>query len=122
MNRILYSLLLLSMACLWGCKKDSYPGATISPYIAIFDIRNLYKGADLTLTADNMSGSGKIAAMVVSDHSGGNLPEGLLVVQDRRRLSQLRGISIPIGAQAADFVPGDSVIIDVTGAVLKKVD
>ncbi|GAA0525052.1 DUF5689 domain-containing protein [Chitinophaga japonensis] len=122
MKRIIYSLLLLTMAFLWGCKKDNYPGAAISPYIAIFDIRNLYKGEDLTLTTDNMFGSEKIAAMVVSDHSGGNLPEGLLVVQDRRRLSQLRGISIPLGAQAADFMPGDSVIINVSGGVLTKVD
>lgn len=119
---IKYSIFLLSLASLWGCKKDNYPGATISPYIAIFDIRNMYKGQDLTLTTENMFGSGKIAAMVVSDHSGANLPEGLLIVQDSRRLSQLRGIAIPIGAAAADYVPGDSVIINVEGSVLKKVD
>jgi hypothetical protein len=33
--------------------------------------------------------------MVVSDHSGHNLPQGLLVLEDSRRLSQLRGIAIP---------------------------
>jgi hypothetical protein len=107
---------------MWGCEKDNYPGGVISPYIAIFDIRDLYKGSDVTLTVDNMLGSSKIAAMVVSDHSGGNLPEGLLFVQDARRLSQMRGIAIPIGAAAASYVPGDSVIIDVTGGVLKRVN
>lgn len=120
MKRIfIYSF--IALLC-WGCKKDNYPGARISPYIAIFDIRDLYRGNDVTLTTDNMLGSDKIAAMVVSDHSGGNLPAGLLVVQDSRRLSQLRGISIPLGAEAADYVPGDSLIIDVAGKVLKKVD
>src|SRR3954469_16584256 len=90
MKRIFfYSFMLL---LIWGCKKDNYPGGQVSPYIAIYDIRNLYKGTDVTLTTDNMLGSEKIAAMVVSDHSGGNLPAGLLVVQDNRRL-QLRGIS-----------------------------
>lgn len=119
---IIYSVLLSLTAFMWGCEKDTYPGGVISPYISIFDIRDMYKGNDVTLTADNMYGSSKIAAMVVSDHSGHNLPEGLLFVQDSRRLSQLRGIAIPIGDAAADYVPGDSVIINVEGAVLKRVN
>ena len=118
----IYSVLLSLMAFMWGCEKDNYPGGVISPYIAIFDIRHLYTGNDVTLTVDNMYGSSKIAAMVVSDHSGKNLPEGMLFVQDSRRLSQLRGIAIPIGAAVASYMPGDSVIIDVEGAVLKRVD
>jgi len=118
-----YFLFLLAMALLWGCRKEgNYPGARISPYIAIFDLRNIYKGNDVTLTTDNMFGSNKITGVVVSDHSGGNLPAGLLVIQDRRRLSQLRGISIAIGAKAADYVPGDSVIVNLEGSVLKRVD
>ncbi|RFM27050.1 DUF5689 domain-containing protein [Deminuibacter soli] len=118
---ILYSFCVLA-GLAGGCKKDNYPGAVLSPYIAIYDVRNLYKGSDVTLTPDNMGGAEDITAMVVSDHSGSNLPEGLLVVQDARRLSQLRGISIPLGADAATFVPGDSVTIKVSGAVLKKVN
>ncbi|QEH39524.1 DUF5689 domain-containing protein [Chitinophaga sp. XS-30] len=118
----IYSFLLLSLAVLWGCEKGAYPGARISPYIAMFDVRNLYKGSDITLTTENMFGSNKITGVVVSDHSGGNMPEGLLVIQDSRRLSQLRGISIPIGAAAASYVPGDSVIVDVEGTVLKRID
>jgi hypothetical protein len=43
-------------------------------------------------------------------------------VQDSRRLSKVRGISVAIGADAANYVPGDSVIIDVQGGVLKRVD
>lgn len=120
MKRIfIYSFILL-LFC--GCKKDNYPGAQLSPYIGIFDIKGLYKGQDVTLTPDNMLGADRIAVMVVSDHSGGNLPEGLLVVQESRRLSKLRGISIQLGAAAADYVPGDSLIIKVAGKVLKKVD
>src|SRR5690606_2139989 len=76
----------------------------------------------ITLTRENMEGSGKLAAMVVSDHSGGNLPEGMLVVQDNRRLNLLRGISIPLGSAAAGYVTGDSVLIDVEGAVLTRKD
>lgn len=119
---LLYTFFLSSLISLWGCKKDTYPGAAVSPYMALFDIRNLFKGNDVTLTRENMLGSTSIAVMVVSDHSGGNLPEGLLVVQDARRLSLLRGISIPLGADAAAYVPGDSLLIHVEGAVLKRVD
>lgn len=103
-------------------KSETYPGGMISPYISIYDIRNLYKSKPVTLSKDNMLGSTSIAAMVVSDHSGGNLPAGLLLVQDARRLSKLRGIAIPLGEAANNYVPGDSVIIDVQGAVLEKVD
>lgn len=119
---IIYSVFLPALLVFWGCKKDNYPGAQISPYIAIFDIRALYKGSEVTLTTGNMDGSHSIAAMVVSDHSGGNLPAGLLIVQDSRRLSQLRGIAVPLGDAANDFVPGDSVIINVEGAKLNRVN
>jgi hypothetical protein len=123
---LFYSLVLLSCVFTGGCKKGeypgNYPGGTISPYISIFDIRDLYKGTDVTLTRSNMFGSNEITGVVVSDHSGGNLPVGLLVLQDKRRLSELRGISVAMGADAAQYVPGDSVIINVENAVLKKVD
>src|SRR5678816_3458291 len=125
-NKIIIPLILLMLSFMLGCKKDiypgDYPGGKISPYISILDVRSLYKGDDVTLTVDKMFGSEKITGVVVSDHSGGNLPAGLLVLQDKRRLSQLRGIAIPIGTDAASYLPGDSVIIDITGAVLKKVD
>ncbi|OMP76784.1 DUF5689 domain-containing protein [[Flexibacter] sp. ATCC 35208] len=108
---------------IWGCEKsETYPGGTISPYISIYDIRNLYKSKPVTLSKENMLGSTSIAAMVVSDHSGGNLPAGLLIVQDARRLSKLRGIAIQLGDVANSYVPGDSVLIDVQGAVLEKTD
>jgi hypothetical protein len=124
MKRILInSFILLSLAILGaGCKKQNYPGGEVSPYLPIFDLRDLYKGSDITLSPDNMYGSSSISAVVISDHSGKNLPSGLLIVQDKKRLAQLRGIAIPIGADAAKYVPGDSVVINVSGGVLGRVD
>jgi hypothetical protein len=119
-NIVVYSLLMLLLVAHWGCKKTSYPGGEIGPYIAIYDIKNIYKGKDVTLTKMNMFGSNTITAVVVSDHSGGNLPAGLLIIQDANRLSQLRGIAIQIGADAATFVPGDSVHIEVEGGTLTR--
>lgn len=118
-NRIIFASLVASLAFL-GCKKENYPGGQISPYIAIYDLKNIHKGSDVTLTTENMFGSNKITGVVVSDHSGKNLPEGLLIIQDRRRLGELRGIAIELGTEAATYVPGDSVVIDVQGAVLKS--
>lgn len=119
----IYSILLLSLSLLGGCKKEgNYPGGTVSPYISIFDVRSLYKGEDVALSKDKMFGSNKITGIVVSDHSGGNMPAGLLVLQDRRRLSELRGMSVNLGSEAAKYVPGDSVIINVEGGTLKRVD
>ena len=111
------------MSLVWiGCKKSNYPGGVIGDYVPLYDLRNLYKGTDVTLTDENMFGSGSITGVVISDHSGNNLPAGLLIIQDRRRLGLIRGISIPIGPEAAKYVPGDSVGIKVAGAVLKRVD
>lgn len=121
-NTGIYFFFLLLVTLFGGCKKDNYPGGTVSPYIALFDLRDIYRGQDVLLTKETLFGSDKITGVVVSDHSGGNLPAGLLVVQDRRRLAQLRGISINIGADAAGYVPGDSVTVTVEGGVLKRVD
>ncbi|ATL49963.1 hypothetical protein COR50_19580 [Chitinophaga caeni] len=116
------SLLLFTMVAFWSCEKDNYPGAKISPFIAIYDLKTLYKGNDVKLTTGNMFGSDYITGVVVSDHSGGNMPEGLIAVQDRRRLNQLRGIAIPLGDEAKNFLPGDSIVVNVNGATLSRVN
>ncbi|TCD03618.1 DUF5689 domain-containing protein [Pedobacter psychroterrae] len=117
----IYSFFLLGLAfAIAGCKKNNYPGGTISAFIPMYDLRNLYKGADLTLTQDNMFGSNQISGVVISDHPGGNLPEGYLILQDKRRLNELRGIAIPIGAAAKDYVSGDSIHVHIVGGVLKR--
>ena len=121
-NLKIFTLFLVALAFVGGCKKDHYPGGRVSPYISAYDVRDIFRGNDVTLTVDNMFGADKISTIVVSDHSGNNLPAGLLVVQDSRRLSQTRGLAIPIGGDAKNYLPGDSVIIDVAGGVLKKVD
>lgn len=118
-----YLACFFAMALLWSCKRDgNYPGGTVSSYISIFDVRDVYKGQDVTLSKQNMFGADKMTAVVVSDHSGKNLPQGLLVVQDARRLGLLRGLSIPLGADATNYAVGDSLVINLEGAVLKRID
>jgi hypothetical protein len=119
---ILYAVLLLAGFGWASCNKPgNYPGGTVSPYIPLYDLRNIYKGSDVQLTTNVMYGSDKITGIVVSDYSGNNMPAAnYLVVQDHRRLSLLRGISIPLGAAAANYVSGDSVIVTVTGGTLTR--
>lgn len=122
-NIFQYLACFFAMALLWSCKKDgNYPGGTPSSYISIFDVRDVYKGTDVTLTKENMFGANKMIAVVISDHSGKNLPQGLLIVQDARRLGLLRGLAIPLGNETSNYAVGDSLEINLDGAVLKRVD
>lgn len=107
---------------LWGCAESNYPGGEISPYIGTYDVRNIYKGEPVKLTVENLDGSNKLAVLVNSDHSGGNLPENLVFVQDARRLGFLRGIALDLGSQARNFVAGDSITVDIDGSTLDRVN
>ena len=110
-------MLVLVLSC---NKNGNYPGGVVSSFISIYDVKDLFKETEVTLTKEKLFGSSKITGVVVSDHSGKNMPAGLLVMQDMRRLSELRGISIAIGADAANYVPGDSIIVDIEGGILKS--
>ncbi len=113
------TIFIIAIAGMTGCRKDSYPGAEISPYVSIFDIRLLYKNTEVPLTTNNMGGSDSIAGVVVSDHSGNNLSEGIVMLQDSRRLSKLRGIAFTV-SNANEYKTGDSLIVKVNGHVLKR--
>jgi hypothetical protein len=118
-----YLTFFIALSTLWSCKKDdTYPGGRLSSLIAVLDLREIYKGSDVTLTKENMFGADKIMGVVISDHSGKNLPEGLVFMQDSRRLGYLRGIALNIGADASNYKPGDSLVVTVEGSVLKKAD
>ncbi|MCF3110563.1 DUF5689 domain-containing protein [Niabella sp. CC-SYL272] len=124
MKYIFNLFLVLSVAALISsCTKntyENYPGGVPYDVVSILDIRPLYKNQDVTLTKEMLYGGTRLAAVVISDHTEGNIPEGLLVVQDSRRLSTLRGISIDLGAAAAGYHPGDSVMIDIAGGTLTR--
>lgn len=109
-----------TVLCFWGCKKDKYPGAVLSNYIPLLDLRNIYNDAPVTLTKEVMFGATRISGLVVSDHRGGNAPAGLLMMQDNRRLGLMRGIAIDLGASAADYLPGDSIEVNLEGKTLVK--
>ncbi len=114
------------LVVLYGCSMEpEYKKHEISPYISNFDLRKMYRGSDVTLTVDGMRGATMVRGQVVSDHSGNNLPAGLIFIQNLRSvgaIDSLRGIAINVGTAASNYVPGDSLHIDVNGGVLKRVD
>lgn len=117
-----FLLFTASIGAAWGCSEGNYPGGEISPYVGLFDVRNIYKSEAVQLNSQNLDGSSKIAVMVTSAHSGGNLPEDLVFVQDVRRLGLLRGLALNLGAEAKNYVAGDSIVVDINGATLNRVN
>lgn len=125
MKRLIINIMsLLPFVLVLGACDDlgNFPGADVNPDIAIYDLRSFHKDSDYPLSVQSMLGASGITGTVVSDHSGKNLPDGLLMVQDRLRLNELRGIAIDIGPEAAQYVPGDSVRVNLVGGVMKRVD
>lgn len=130
MKKILKEHIIIIGACLTmllACKRDSdYVLSTPAPYISNLDIRKLHRGNDVTLTKEVMRSATIVKGQVTSDHSGGNLPEGLLFIQNSRKVAatidSVRGIAINLGAEAANYIPGDSVHINIEGGVLKRIN
>ncbi|MGV3640932.1 MAG: DUF5689 domain-containing protein [Adhaeribacter sp.] len=89
-----------------------------SPIISIEDVRDIYRGAEVTLTPDNLAGAHTIVGVVTSDAAGKNLPDGTFVIQNRRR-NVNRAMIVSLGAGATvPYLPGDSLVIDIAGAKL----
>lgn len=124
MKRILsYSIFFLAILFFTGCKKTgygNYPGGEVNPVISIYDLKSIFKGSPVLLSEATMFGSQKITGVVTSDHSGNNMPDGLLVLQHLGRLNMRRSIAVNIGADAAKYFPGDSIVITATGGTLQR--
>ena len=52
-----------------------------SPIISIEDVRDMYRGTEVTLTPDNLAGAHTIVGVVTSDAAGKNMPDGTFVTQ-----------------------------------------
>jgi len=129
MKKNLKNSLIVIAACLTvlvSCKRDSdYIKSTPSAYISNLDLRKLYRGTDVTLTRELTREATIVCGQVTSNHSGNNLPAGLLFIQNKRAsgngIDSLRGMAINIGSAAANYVPGDSVHIKIEGGTLTRV-
>lgn len=122
-TRIFYfSLCIAAMLfAISGCKKHDYAEGTLSPIIAVSDLRFIYKGTDVTLSTDNMEGATDIIGTVISHPDSGNAPAGLVILQNYRR-GVTRGIALAMGAESTNYKFGDSLRVKVEGSTLGRVD
>ncbi|NGF56914.1 hypothetical protein G5B00_10350 [Parapedobacter sp. SGR-10] len=112
--------LLASVGLFHSCedKSENYLGE-LSPYIALEDVRALHKGSDVQLNEETLTGASKIYGTVISDHRSGNVPDGTIILQQWKR-NRLRGMAIHAGSVAADFLPGDSIVVNINNKTLTR--
>ncbi|MCD0488188.1 DUF5689 domain-containing protein [Pedobacter sp. MC2016-14] len=103
--------LLLITACL---KEDLNPAEGIpTDYIALLDVRKIYRNEEVVLNTTNMTGATKITGVVISDITAGNIPKGIVVIQQATR-GELRGIELNLGAGVdVPYKMGDSISVSV---------
>ncbi|WP_155975745.1 DUF5689 domain-containing protein [Daejeonella oryzae] len=113
---------LTSMFVFTACMKDdpNPSEGVLSPYIAVEDVQGLYKGSDVSLSTEMLSGASKISGIVISDANSQNLPKGTIVLQQLKR-GRTRGITLNVGETAnIPYVIGDSVLVNVSTGLLTK--
>lgn len=115
----LMGILLLSVtSCL---KKDIFFASGIpNSHMAILDVKRLYKSSDVVLGTDIMAGAHYISGVVISDADGGNVPAGMVILQQVSRGFN-RGIALSVSDGAAlSYKTGDSLVVDVQGSTLGR--
>ncbi|GGH13443.1 hypothetical protein FAZ19_08390 [Sphingobacterium alkalisoli] len=119
LNVLLYigiSFSLLAASCI---KEDTnYAIGTNNPEISLYAIRNVFQGNDIILDTKLLTDATYTRAVVISDHTGNNLPANYIAVQNVWR-NQQRGILLEV-EDAAKYNFGDSIQINLTGALLTK--
>lgn len=113
-------LCLIAVVIFHSCEKRDFTAGTPSPYIAIEDIRSLYKGADLQLSTEALMHAVSTYGIVISDHSTGNAPTDMVVIQQKKGGDKLHGIALKLGESAQHFNPGDSIKVNIAQKELKR--
>ena len=120
-RKLIYALLSpICILLMQSCEKRDFIDGQLSPYIAIEDVRMIHKGEDVTLNAERLLEAKMTTGVVISDHQAGNAPEGMVVIQQWRQGVKLHGISLKIGAEASNYAPGDSILVNVDNKVLRR--
>jgi hypothetical protein len=120
----IYCALLIVACCITftGCLKEdvNFAAGRPNPIASVEVIRALYKGADVTITPDKIMEATKVSGVVISDAAAKNIPANQFVLQNYGR-GNLRGITVELPANVThSFVPGDSLIIEISGANLTR--
>ena len=121
MKKIVLAAALFALCATSACKTNpDWAAGTLNPTVSISDVRFLYKGNNRQLTANDLAGAVQISGVVNSNYSAGNVPEGIIVVQNTLR-SKTCGIAVHVGTEIAPtFQPGDSLLLRIEGKTLTR--
>lgn len=121
MKRRYLTTLLLCASLLWSaCEKHDFASGVVSSITSVEDIRDLYKGTDVTITSESLLGAVKIRGVVISNPDSLNITAGLVVIQSTTR-NKTRGIILAL-QNANNYKMGDSLMVNVIGGKLTKVN
>jgi hypothetical protein len=130
MKFLQYTLLIAAVAAFSSClKEDELQGeGQLSHLASVWTIRQTFKGNALTLGPSTLSGAFKTSGIVISDAASKNVPPGTFILQSVMETPNdlghlIRGIAIDLGASTAvPYVPGDSLLINIDGAKMERID
>jgi len=123
------SAICLLLLCLQSCVKDyENPAAgTTGELMTLFALKQNYQGSEVTLGGDVTGGASKIQGIVISDKTGYNIEPGTFVLQQTFTSSNsagdiTRGVVIKMNSGTADYNFGDSLVININGAKLDRIN
>lgn len=130
MKLLQYILLIATVVAFSSClKEDALQGeGQLSDNMSIWTLRQAYKGETVTLNTATLSGAKNITGVVISDAAAKNTAPGTFVLQNVMETPNdfgdlIRGIVIDMGSSTAvPYVPGDSLVVNIDGAKLEKVN
>ncbi len=119
-KKFLYPILFITSFGWMSCEKNNFSEGILSPITSIEDVRELYINTDVLLDKDKLMGAEKITGIVISNPDSANVPTGMVVLQNTNR-SRTRGIILALD-NAASYKPGDSLLVNISGKTLTKVN
>jgi urease beta subunit len=128
LNYILLSLgtTLLLSSCL---KEYENPAeGQVNDKAPIYVVRTAFRGNPVTLNEGHLAGATFTSGTVISDKSAGNIQPGTFIIQNTSESASnagniTTGIVIDMGSGTnVPFIPGDSVLVNIIGGQLQRVN
>jgi hypothetical protein len=127
-----YKIYLFACACILfsSCLKeyDNPAEGVVNNKADVYVVRDAYKGSEVVLSSATLAGANFTYGVVISDKDGANIAPGSFVIQSTKVTGnqtgdQTRGIVIDMGSSTAvPYVPGDSLLINIEGAKLDRIN
>lgn len=126
MNFRLYMKILavVGVSLFAACEVDDPvpPKTRPNPNITLSDLRKVYEGQAVRLEPKLLMDAHQVAGVVISDAAAGNIGKGEFIIQNTQR-GIIGGITLSLGEGVeASYALGDSLVIDVVGSQLTRVN